>query len=364
MVPLGQAAHGAAVLTAVGLRRMALRPRAAAGYIGWVGHGNLGDDAMFEAAAKLLAPAHLEIFAGASCENVLARLGLSGSRVFDRVFLGGGTLINAGYLRIVEQAQILGLPVCALGTGVGSADLGETGEKPAARWRDVLNSFSRVGVRGYRSQRKLHHLGIHRVEVIGDLALALTKDKLDPLKDTRRFILNVAAPGARAGCFPVDRMFEEIAQACRHLNTKGWVAIPVAFATADIAPIETTLRLAGLESCAIARPAGSAAYFELAANARFALCVRLHCAVLSACAGLPAISIAYRDKVHDFAETVDMTAWTLDALQLSAGTLAERAQALADSAEGLSEKLYAKAKSWKRRLEIYTKGIAWETPEP
>ena len=58
--------------------RHRLSGRKILGYIGWVGHDNLGDEAMFQAIQSLLAPCVLTSFRGNPQERLLALFGLSG----------------------------------------------------------------------------------------------------------------------------------------------------------------------------------------------------------------------------------------------------------------------------------------------
>src|SRR5690348_15937832 len=85
------------------LRRVAMRRRddIAAGYIGWLGHRNLGDEAMYAAIRRGLRDVPLVQFK-AEGEPLLRYLNLSRPEFFVSVLLGGGTLINALFLRACQ----------------------------------------------------------------------------------------------------------------------------------------------------------------------------------------------------------------------------------------------------------------------
>ena len=81
--------------------------------------------------------------------------------------------------------------------------------------------------------------------------------------------------------------------------------------------------------------------------------VRLHCAVLSCCAGLAPLAIAYRGKGYDFAESVARPEMMVDPEDLRPEVLAQRAVALLDSADEVGRELHNKALHWRRTLEDY-----------
>jgi hypothetical protein len=75
------------------------------GYIGALGDGNLGDEAMFTA-AQLLYPEHqLVTLLSSWREAELASKGLSGPDFFKGVILGGGTLISPYWHPAIAHAE-------------------------------------------------------------------------------------------------------------------------------------------------------------------------------------------------------------------------------------------------------------------
>ena len=353
MTALYSRVHGAADLAATCVRRARLR-RPGIGYIGWLGHNNLGDDAMFEAANDLLPGRSLEIFTGARREALLASGGLSGKRVFKHIFLGGGTLINEGYLPIVKRAIDLGVTISALGTGVGSSGFADNSKSLHPEWRDTLMRFERIGVRGPRSLETLRAVGVEKVEIVGDLALAMTTD--DPIFDPKAdgFLINFAAPKATDSYFPTKQVISEFVDAMMRLKKIGLRPIPVALSLDDLDPIRTVLDLSGVAEF-IHRPKTAKAFFALASRARLSLGVRLHSAVLSTCVGIPSLSVAYRGKARDFAATVGLDEWIVDP---DDGNLAERAEILVDVAQQVGATAHAAALSWRRKLVAYVDGCS------
>ncbi len=321
------------------------------GYIGWTVGENLGDGAMFEAAQRLCSPT--ELFQGVRREAVLAKFGLSGPRVFQHLYLGGGTLINDGHLGLVEKAIDLGLEISTLGTGVGSSGFATSDECVNPKWHHLLTQFKKVGVRGPVSAQKLTNIGVRNVQIIGDLAMALTPDK--PLGHLRheRFILNAAAPTQPDRHYPNDLVITALAQATKLLTELGWRPVPIAMCQDDIEPIRQVLRDAQVEAT-IEQPRTSQAFFNLARGAGIAIGVRLHCAVLSSCAGVVPLTVAYREKGLDFARSMNICEWTLQPQKMSATDLAERAEALATPAgANIGLNVHQNALQWRAKLRGY-----------
>jgi len=307
---------------------------------------------MLEAARSLFDKRRVEPFRGARRERLLSALHLSGRHRFDEIVLGGGTLINRGYLALARCAVATGVPVIALGTGAGSSGFDEPSERLDEDWAELLSGFRRIGVRGPRTQAKLADLGIADVQVTGDLCLALTRDRPRSPRARRRYLLNVAHQSGNSDA-STRRLTSELARACLRLDCLGWTAVPVAFSSGDAAAISQVLRLARIDTRPIVQPQSSVTFFELADEASFMIGVRLHAAVLSCCAGVAPLAIAYRDKGWDFAATMGLEPWTLDAAALHCGDLAARAEALASEADQLGEHLRQKALHWRDNLRAF-----------
>ena len=87
------------------------RKRLAVGYIGWIGHKNLGDEVLFQVIKSALNEFDLVPMLPAPGERMLTDLGLGGRRMFRAVLLGGGTLINPAYSAVGQLVKELRLPL-------------------------------------------------------------------------------------------------------------------------------------------------------------------------------------------------------------------------------------------------------------
>jgi polysaccharide pyruvyl transferase WcaK-like protein len=328
------------------------------GYIGWVGKGNLGDEAMFEAIKILMPQYDIEIFSGARKERILSKLGASGKKRFKTIVLGGGTLINQGYLRLVEVALSMGAAMHTLGTGVGSNGFSGKSGLELDGWPALLRQFKSVGVRGPHSQKNLEENGVANAETIGDLALALTLDvpQLNPAN--KFYILNVALPKKDDPDFPSAKLVEALRETVGDLKAAGYSPIPVAFCEEDIEPTKLVAAVAEQRNILINLPKTHLDYFDLLENAEFVVGVRLHSAVLSCCAGVPPILIGYRDKCADFMESMGLMEWHCDAFAMESGELSRLAKKMAlTNDDYFRSDIHRKSLVWKECLMRYSKAI-------
>ncbi len=324
------------------------------GYIGWIGKENLGDEAMFSAAQKLLAPKELIHYDGKNRERLLAFLGLSGRKYFSSIILGGGTLVNQGYKEIVHLALSSGLDMSTLGTGVGSNGFSADPHESLHEWSPLLNRFRFLGLRGPRSLQRIKEIGVEHAEIVGDLALALTLDSPQPSPVSDRYMLNVAIPGVGAPAFPTDKMIAEISHAVAVLSQKGLYPLPVAFCPEDILALSLVLTKALSETYDIKLINDYQEMFRHLSKCRFSIGVRLHSAVLSCCAGVPPILIGYREKCADFMESMELMEWYIDALSMDKGKIAGLVEKLVAAEHSLRPVINKRALFWKERLREYT----------
>lgn len=325
------------------------------GYIGWTGRGNLGDEVMLEAAKSLYANRIVEVFSGVRREAILKHMSLSGSNFFGKAFLGGGTLINHGYLGVVRQALKFGIPLSTLGTGVGNPGFGSSNNLIDPEWKGVLKQFNRIGVRGPLSANKLRKIGID-AEVTGDLALALTPKSFRPERKANLAILNASLPSnATDELLSVDTMIDSLAGAARELLSQGLRILPVAFCAEDRAPLVAVLERAGLPVNGIVYPKTASEFFKIAEPALISVGVRLHCTVLSCCVGALPVGIAYRDKGHDFAASMQMPDMMISPKNLDTKILVERVANACENSEKLGSSIHAKSLVWRRKIEEYAR---------
>jgi hypothetical protein len=288
-------------------------------YAGWLGHENLGDEAIFEAVSREVYPLHLRHFAGMRKERLLA--GLFGSkRLYRFGILGGGTLILGGYAGHLEPLLNAGLPCYAYGTGV--LDPGELPlngiDRHIERWIQVLKQMKVLYVRGPRSKKVLVELGIKNAEVSGDPALLHALDAVPACPN--RPVLGVALYLPRRHYDGDGKsLYGAVRDTCRWALKQGWTPRLFPVSSEDLTDsirLSHDLNLSVENICPFYENAS--AFIQEATACRLFLGVRLHSVILAHCAYAPAVMVAYQPKCFDYMESVGMEEWAVRSDQCEA----------------------------------------------
>jgi hypothetical protein len=358
--PLPQRVGAHRALLRLARQRMAARcrPMARVGYIGALGAGNLGDDAMFDAAKGLLPTCELIPLMAPWQERRLAQAGLSGPRFFDSVVLGGGTLINPYWVEKTRAAVELGLRVWTLGTGVGSSGFEQPSRVDIQEWQALLQQLVRIGVRGPRSRTALAKIGIRRVEVVGDLALSLAQDRARAPSDPPSFAVNVALPEGLERSSEAYQRLRELEGVLGRFVAQGWQPVPVAMHPSDVTPLRQLLRRISRDHLPVPVMRTAHQFFQMVGACRFTVGVRLHAAILSCCVGVPPLMLGYREKCLDFMESMQLAQWHVALDNAPAEEIATKVPLLSRAAAALRPAVLERAQIWKRRIEEYVEDSA------
>lgn len=266
-------------------------------YIGWAGHGNLGDDACLQAIRRLMGP------------NELEGTGATGSRP---CIVGGGTLLYGdAFLRPALSACQAGLPLAVLGSGVDLAvPLAEW--EPARRdgWQQVLRHASAVGVRGARSLQAVRELGASDARVIGDPALLLAPPRpaVSGNRDRDLVLINLGSD-FDPPCGQLKLVAEAI-DLVRWLTKLGMRVEYFALRNNEFDDRRAG-RLIAQTGIPVHRPHLGTVLTKIR-QANFVVSLRLHGAVLAAACGVPFVSLAYWPKHVDFVESMQVPELLVD----------------------------------------------------
>jgi polysaccharide pyruvyl transferase WcaK-like protein len=279
--------------------------RTLAGYVGWLGHGNLGDEALFAALKAMFCEWTVVPFMDLSKETVLSRIGLSGKSFFDIGLVGGGTLVNPAFWVPISTLARAGVPLVMAGTGVGSCGYGQPEQVEITPWRDLAHRFIAVAVRGPLSLKELQRLGFTDVQVIGDPALSLVTQAPPPTRSSPRLVVSLA------GAIP-DPLMEEIALILRAFRVAGGDVIGVELGPGDTMRLRQLFaRVDGKELPVVSIRWRPEAYFAVVREAVAVLAGRLHAGVLACCVGVPPILLASRAKFSDFAASMGLEGYVV-----------------------------------------------------
>lgn len=275
-------------------------------YVGWTGNQNLGDEALYLSVQKLL----------------------SWARVTDRgiagklLILGGGTLLNRGYLKHLLPHDLPRVERVIMGTGVANPDYwGTPWEKPE-EWLEFLSTCGYVGVRGPMSAQILRDWGWDGpLEIVGDPALFLPTP--DGARDPERVLV---CPAWTKGLLwgDSDQVVQQVlAEMVSGLSQRGYRVEMLSANPLDDRMVFEIIRQAGLPD--LPYHPGYNMTIENAMNLLSSVGVvvaeRLHGAVLAAAAGTPFVALEYRPKVRDFARSLDLDQLAIRTDQISADQL-------------------------------------------
>jgi len=275
-------------------------------YVGWTGRSNMGDEAMLSAVGRLFEWADL------TTEGELG----------DVLMLGGGTLINRGYLRRLRPLDSPRRERIVFGTGVANPEYwGEPKESPR-EWIDFLHSCAYVGVRGPVSAELLRDWGIRRdFEVIGDPALSLSPPADTVAVEGRVVVCPAWTRGLLWGESDSD-VISAFSRVVSDLKTKGHDVWALSAFPGDDRWILGMMREAGAPDLPyLAAHDDPEAALGLLASADLVVAERLHAAVLAAAVGTVPVMVEYRPKLRDFAMSVGVEGLVIRSDAVGGGAL-------------------------------------------
>lgn len=281
-------------------------------YIGYVGYGNLGDEALFEAIARL--------FADRIAFDASKELGLINSLLtfYQSVFLGGGTLIKAPSMQYKRVKNALRMSPLAkfivFGTGVGDPEMwskfGHATNKKA--WCNLLEKTDYLAVRGPLSQQYLQDCGVKKdIKVIGDPALLFAREGIAPKNKSKRIGLNFFSTGTQRWIHGQNEanVLEFAESLLRYLNDEGWNITLFPMTKKDESYLTQLLKTSNVEASIFTDYHDTAATLDRLEEQDVFVGERLHSTILASCVYTPAISIEYRTKCRDFMLSINRGAY-------------------------------------------------------
>lgn len=316
------------------------------GYLGWLGHGNLGDEVNFLASQRLFPTYRLLPFKSSAKTVWFERL--MRQRLFVASFLGGGTLINKReMLESFQIAQRRYQPSVVFGTGVADPIFwGQTtGERDSLKeWVACLEACSFVGVRGPRSKDLLKNAGFQRAEVVGDPALFFADDRIIPKSGNKLLGVNIGTADNRL--WGDERhILEFVVRLVKVMIEKGYRIVFVPAWEPDLAYIEEAAkRINHADSVTVFRPDESLdRTMECLRACDLFIGEKLHSVVLALCANTPSLMLAYRPKCLDFMLSMDLDRFCVRTDRLSLDGIVDLIEELAQHIESYQLRISQKA---------------------
>jgi polysaccharide pyruvyl transferase WcaK-like protein len=317
------------------------------GIIGWAGHGNLGDESIRDAIGAMLPEIRFYPFGGKRVEAVLARAGYSGTGVFRSVLVGGGTLVNEGYLPLVEAAAQSGMRVALFGTGVGSSGFSEDEGGSLRGWAPILERAGAVGVRGPVSRERLRTKCGFDAEIVGDVALQWTLPVAPAAREKARLVINLSSAGGVTEGEPIDSIVRSVGAIVQEFRARGGEVVLMALGEHDATVLRKLAGRCGLgEESLLSIRQSTPEFLQEVSGATAMICVRLHAAVLACCAGVPPIVFQYRDKCRDFMASMELDNYVVGYEAPECERVGEVWERVQSRGAGLRAEVFAKARHW------------------
>ncbi|MBD2257690.1 polysaccharide pyruvyl transferase family protein [Pseudanabaena sp. FACHB-2040] len=299
-----------------------LQPQPIAGYIGFLGHQNLGDEILFDAFKKLFPALQLLAYDGAvdrvhnppfsyyPAELALYRRVVKPGPFYDLVFLGGGTLINRRHYLSRLGHAVQQYRCAVFGTGVADPmfwheqDRSEDFLQQIKQWIPVLKDVAVVKVRGPHSAQILASYGLPRPEFIGDPALSMCRPRITPHRRTGTIGLNVGSHGTLWG--DQERVYQIVTALVQQLIDRGWRVELLPFDPGDL-KISRFIAQQFKPTLVSLWPHFYQAKLTLERIQSYDLVIgqRLHSIVLACGCGVPFVALKYAPKCDDFLSSVD-----------------------------------------------------------
>jgi polysaccharide pyruvyl transferase WcaK-like protein len=294
----------------VPMLRKLIRPKKRIGYIGWVGHQNLGDEALFAAFQKTFPQFDIAAIPFNLIQKMTMWKKVTSISQYAAVALGGGTLVAEGYLNLFRNAQKFANYSFLFGTGVENDSFWRKFNRiwELADWKTTLKETDYIGVRGPYSQALLKKIGIY-AEILGDLALVLSYEKFLSKKKNKHILVNLGT--SRNYVFGNESEIFDICHRLINKLTKDNWKITLVFVWPNDEEVVTNLynKIAGHKhnNIFIHKEVPSfKEYFTLTEKVDLVLGFKLHAVVLAHCTGTPAIMLGYREKCFDYMDSMGL----------------------------------------------------------
>ncbi|WP_081603676.1 polysaccharide pyruvyl transferase family protein [Natronorubrum tibetense] len=328
-------------------------------YHGWVGHNNLGDEAIYRACEKLF-PNYVLV-----PENHIER------EVSLELF-GGGTIWPPKELDFAE------VPSAGVGVGVKQPSfynrkrstldfgyyLGKSGlarvtkDTIGKRGRYILpddfkklRSVGQIGVRGPLSHKLLQDYNIES-QITGDTALILEPSEYE-LMNNKKIAVTLRDGGKKWG--GSNEYIDSVKEICKSRSDQyTFVFIPL---KPDDIPLHIALardipNAKFKNYCTVPDVSG---VIDEYATCELVIAERLHGSILGACSYTPFISIGYRGKNEDFAQSIDMGEFNVRIDRVTTRQLQELFDMA--SSDDLQSKLKSEVDKKRNTLRNFTRKI-------
>jgi hypothetical protein len=331
-----------------------------AGYIGWLNRKNLGDEVLFHIFQDLFNRLTFLPFKHTAktqlCEKILRK------KIFNAVFLGGGTLINSAERDRFQSAQKYYSPTYVFGAGVKQPEFWDQYEKSSEGlqpWCEALGRCVYVGVRGPLSQELLEQAGFKNAEIIGDPAISFLEKSITPKKGKKHVGINVGDThhriwGTEEKFFAVMREFIAV------LLEKNWNVTFLSVYDKDKKVIDDLKKELKKDLRCVEVYHSQKQAADFLKDCDVFVGQKLHAVILALCAHTPSVMLEYQPKCRDFMTSVGLEKFNKRTDNFTTDELYECVEELYNKRDTYQELIHNRLKPYadlqrKRADEIMTK---------
>jgi polysaccharide pyruvyl transferase WcaK-like protein len=328
------------------------------GYIGWLGHGNLGDEAMYE--ATRLAFNSKKFLPYKYHEKMQSLEKFFKKRIYNQVMLGGGTLINTpSYEAQLRQAQKMKYPTIVFGSGVRNPEFWDHIPGVTNRikeWVPLLEQCELVGVRGPISSQLLEQYGFHKTEVIGDPALYLARPMVQPKAMSKKLGLNI---GISYGNIwgKEEEVLDFIVNFALIMIDKGWDITLVPVWDQDVPYSNEAARRINKNVKVFQRYNSIREIISFIESCDIFIGEKLHSVILACCAYTPSIMLEYRPKCRDFMASLDLQKYNMRTDSLNNEKILSFCEELYENNNAMQKFIYERVNIYKKKIDDYSSRV-------
>jgi len=315
------------------------------GYFGAYAKNNLGDVAVYKTIEQ-----H-KIWSKLHTLNRKDWNGFQGAvKKSTAILIGGGTqisvLLNRKHFALLARSN---KPIWIFGAGVGSCGFSEQIPVDLNPIVPFLNQVEYFTVRGPWSMAELKKYGINNIQVLGDPALGYAQSTYTNASSaTRRICVNLTFPTHCDEIEVYTNLFRKLSLFLHRLAKERWTIDFVAIEPTDAKIINKFLTHYSVSCnqlfCVYEDPIK---YLRTIASADFVLGIRLHSAVLAACAGVPFLLVNYRPKCYDFASSIQRADSLINPQNISFQELVMKKEWILERGNSLRHQILDSANSYK-----------------
>lgn len=327
-------------------------------YLGWLGHRNLGDEALYFIIKKILEKRFI-IFSATKFDRIPSWMF---KKKIDYLILGGGTLINRNIAVIegVKKYSQFTKKMMILGTGVADNRFWETIEERQnmdEEWKSIFNGCDYIGVRGPHSLSYIKNIGITDAKVIGDPVLYFCDNRIKKKRKEKRIGLNFGWTDNQLWGKDDNISINLFCDYIDYLLTDEWKVSIINVYAKDSINIQKIISKNGWKK--------KVEYYDFSRKSNINVLKyfrsidifigqKLHSCVFSSCTYTPFISLEYQPKCRDFCESIDYESYNFRIDRIAIEDLIEKTKEIYHNIDSLQRYLYEKVTYFKRlQANIY-----------